>query len=87
VTGLPVWVDPAADRIVVNGRPLPKAEKDVYVMLNKAARVLTSCRVVWAMTRWAVGTGTIRSHVMKRLRTAGYKIKSKSGVGYFIPSA
>jgi len=28
----------------VNGRPLPKAERHVYVMLNKPARVLTSAR-------------------------------------------
>lgn len=42
VTELPLWVDPAVDTIVVDGRPLPKAERHVYVLLNKPARTLTT---------------------------------------------
>ncbi|MEZ6242053.1 MAG: pseudouridine synthase [Phycisphaerales bacterium] len=42
VTELPAWVDPTTDRILVDGRPLPKPERHVYVMLNKPARVLST---------------------------------------------
>lgn len=43
VTELPVFVDPASDRITVDGRPIPRhaAVRRVYVMLNKPARTLT----------------------------------------------
>ena len=44
VTKLPAWVDPAIDRIVVNGRPLPPREKLVYVLLNKPSRTLSAAR-------------------------------------------
>ncbi len=42
VSTLPAWVDPTTDRIVVDGRPLPKPERHVYVMLNKPSRVLST---------------------------------------------
>lgn len=41
VTQLPVFVDPEADRITVDGRPVAKPERRLYVMLNKPARVLS----------------------------------------------
>ncbi len=44
VTELPAWVDPAVDRIEVNGRPLPPPERHVYILLNKPVRTLTSTR-------------------------------------------
>ena len=44
VAKLPAWVDPAEDRIVVNGRPLPPREKPTYVVLNKPVRTLTASR-------------------------------------------
>lgn len=37
VRRLPVFVDPNADRIVVDGRPIPRPERRVYVMLHKPA--------------------------------------------------
>lgn len=40
VTDLPCWVDPATDRILVQGRPLRPAQDHVYVMLNKPTRTL-----------------------------------------------
>jgi pseudouridine synthase len=43
VTRLPVWVDPAVDHIVVEGRPLArKGPRLIYVLLNKPARTLTA---------------------------------------------
>lgn len=42
VDTLPIFVDPASDRIVVEGRPLPKAERNLYVLLNKPARTLST---------------------------------------------
>lgn len=42
VTELPAWVDPTTDRIIVDGRPLPKPERHIYIMLNKPARVLST---------------------------------------------
>lgn len=42
VTDLPIWVDPAEDTIVVNGRPLRPAAEPVYVMLFKPARTLAA---------------------------------------------
>jgi 23S rRNA pseudouridine2605 synthase len=44
VTALPAWVDPEEDRIVVDGRPLQKAERLVYVLLNKPTRTLTTAK-------------------------------------------
>ena len=41
VTQLPVFVDPAEDRITVDGRPLPKAQRPIYIMVNKPERMLT----------------------------------------------
>ncbi len=43
VQSLPAWVDPAEDEITVDGRRLPKAERKVYVMLNKPRRCVTTC--------------------------------------------
>ncbi len=42
VIELPAWVDPQKDRISVEGRPLPKPERQLYLMLNKPTRTLTS---------------------------------------------
>ena len=42
VDSLPAWVDPATDRILVDGRPLPRPERHLYVLLNKPARVLST---------------------------------------------
>jgi pseudouridine synthase len=43
VTALPVFVDPAADRILVEGRPIRKTpERLLYIMLNKPTRTLTT---------------------------------------------
>jgi len=53
VTALPVFVDPARDRVVVDGRPLPRqrdgragpagaATRRLYIMLNKPGRTLTT---------------------------------------------
>lgn len=44
VDTLPAWVDPARDRIEINGRPLPPPERHLYILLNKPARTLTSTR-------------------------------------------
>jgi 23S rRNA pseudouridine2605 synthase len=41
VTQLPVFVDPEEDRIIVDGRPLPKAQRPIYIMVNKPERMLT----------------------------------------------
>jgi 23S rRNA pseudouridine2605 synthase len=43
VTTLPVFVDPAEDRIVVDGKPIRKTpERRLYLMLNKPPRTLTT---------------------------------------------
>lgn len=42
VRTLPVFVDPQADAIKVDGRPIPAPARHVYVMLNKPERVLVS---------------------------------------------
>lgn len=43
ITSLPCFVDPANDRIVVDGRPIRKTpERHLYIMLNKPARTLTT---------------------------------------------
>ena len=42
VAELPAWVDPAEDRIVVQGRPVPRPERRLYVLLNKPARTLST---------------------------------------------
>lgn len=41
---LPVLVDPHQDRIEVDGRPLPQAERHLYIMLNKPTRTISSAR-------------------------------------------
>ena len=43
IQSLPAWVNPETDDIVVEGRRLPKADRKVYVMLNKPRRCLTTC--------------------------------------------
>ncbi|MBX3315633.1 MAG: rRNA pseudouridine synthase [Phycisphaeraceae bacterium] len=40
LTDLPIWVDPAEDRIIVDGKPLKPASPPVYIMLNKPPRTL-----------------------------------------------
>ncbi len=42
VRELPVLIDPAEDTVTVDGRPLPKGERHIYVMLNKPARTLST---------------------------------------------
>ncbi len=42
VAELPAWVDPDEDRVVVQGRPLPRPERKLYVLLNKPARTLST---------------------------------------------
>lgn len=44
VATLPAWVDPDEDRIVVEGRPLPKPERKTYLLLNKPPRTLSSLK-------------------------------------------
>jgi pseudouridine synthase len=44
VSELPAWVDPEEDRIVVEGRPLPRPERKLYVLLNKPARTLSTAK-------------------------------------------
>ncbi len=44
VTALPAWVDPEEDHIVVAGRPLPRAERKLYIMLNKPPHTLSTAR-------------------------------------------
>jgi len=44
VRTLPVFVDPQRDAIVVDGRPLPRPERRIYVMLHKPPRTLTTAR-------------------------------------------
>lgn len=42
VDELPAWVDPELDRIVADGRVVPKVERHLYIMLNKPSRTLTT---------------------------------------------
>ena len=42
VLDLPAWVDPAIDEIIVKGKTLPRAERRVYVMLNKPVRSVST---------------------------------------------
>ena len=42
VRELPAFVDPEADRIEIDGRPLPKPERHIYLMLNKPRRTVTT---------------------------------------------
>lgn len=42
VKDLPAFVDPGADRITVNGRPVARRGKPIHVMLHKPPRVLTA---------------------------------------------
>lgn len=42
VAELPAWVDPDEDRIVAQGRPVPRPERKLYVLLNKPARTLST---------------------------------------------
>jgi 23S rRNA pseudouridine2605 synthase/23S rRNA pseudouridine2604 synthase len=44
VTELGTKVDPAADRVEFDGRPLRPTEKRIYIALNKPAGYVTSCR-------------------------------------------
>jgi len=44
VAKLPAWVDPEEDHIVVNGKPLPKADRKLYIMLNKPANTLSTAK-------------------------------------------
>lgn len=42
VQSLPAFADPATDRIAVDGRPIRKRGRHIYIMLNKPARTLTT---------------------------------------------
>ncbi len=44
VTKLPIFVNPETDRVEVDGRPLPKPERHVYVMLHKPPRALATTK-------------------------------------------
>jgi pseudouridine synthase len=44
VRKLGVKVDPERDQVTVDGRPLPRQNRTVYVMLNKPAGVVTTAR-------------------------------------------
>ena len=44
VTKLPAWVDPEEDHIVVAGKPLPKADRKLYIMLNKPSNTLSTAK-------------------------------------------
>lgn len=44
VSSLPAWVDPKRDRIAVDGRPIARTTRHVYVMLNKPERTLSTAR-------------------------------------------
>lgn len=44
VTKLPAFVDPESDKIEVDGRPLPKPEHHIYVMLHKPPRALATTK-------------------------------------------
>lgn len=42
VRRLPVFVDPEQDRILVDGRPLPRPERPLYIMVHKPERCLVT---------------------------------------------
>ncbi len=42
VDKLPAWVNAELDRIEVDGRPIPRRERRLYIMLNKPTRTLTT---------------------------------------------
>lgn len=42
VDALPAWVDPNVDTIVVNGKPMKRAERHIYVMLFKPRGVVST---------------------------------------------
>ncbi len=42
VTKLPAWVDPEQDHIVVDGKPISKADRKLYILLNKPANTLST---------------------------------------------
>lgn len=44
VRKLPVLIDPDVDQVHVDGRPLRKPERRIYIMVNKPARVLCTTR-------------------------------------------
>lgn len=54
VTRLPIFVDPEVDSIEVDGRVLPKAQRHVYVMLNKPEGVLVTAADEPGMDRTTV---------------------------------
>jgi len=44
VTRLPAWVDPEQDHIVVDGKPISKPERKLYIMLNKPTNTLSTSK-------------------------------------------
>jgi pseudouridine synthase len=42
MTKLPIFVDPANDRITVDGKPIPAPQQRVYIMLHKPARTIVA---------------------------------------------
>jgi 23S rRNA pseudouridine2605 synthase len=44
VDGLPAWVDPEKDRIVVEGRVVAEPERRIYLLLNKPPRTLSTLK-------------------------------------------
>lgn len=42
MTKLPIFVDPASDRITVDGKPIPPPQQKVYIMLHKPPRTIVA---------------------------------------------
>ena len=70
VSTLPAWADPHADTITVDGRVVPKPEPLLYIMMNKAARTLTTAREGVDDSRRTV-LDTVKHPLASRLFVAG----------------
>ncbi|MCA9287685.1 MAG: hypothetical protein KDA05_03820 [Phycisphaerales bacterium] len=70
VSSLPAWADPHADTITVDGRVVPKPEPLLYLMMNKAARTLTTAREGADDSRRTV-LDTVQHPLASRLFVAG----------------
>ncbi|MEZ6235140.1 MAG: pseudouridine synthase [Phycisphaerales bacterium] len=70
VSSLPAWADPHADTITIDGRVVPKPEPLLYLMMNKAARTLTTAREGADDSRRTV-LDTVQHPLASRLFVAG----------------
>jgi pseudouridine synthase len=70
VRALPAFADPDADRIEVDGRPVPRRERRIHVMLNKPGRTLVTARDEVGMDRRTV-LGLVDHPLAKRLFPVG----------------